>query len=76
MNPYTHQNPENGYNDCKCSECGIVAKCTPDFDFYVRIENEDTKLLTCESCVMKPFRARPILQMTPDGEVYTTNGLS
>ena len=34
---------------CKCAECGLVAECTPDFDFMVLLGDE-TRALYCPRC--------------------------
>lgn len=37
---------------CRCSQCNVVAKCIPDFDFYSDVYGlEDKDLLVCESCM-------------------------
>lgn len=62
---------DNRYQMCKCSECGTEARCTPDFDFYVRLENQESKLLTCEICILKPYRSHPVIARNPDGSIHT-----
>ena len=37
-----------GYKLCRCASCGIVARCTPLFDFYSTEETEDK--IICEDC--------------------------
>jgi len=34
---------------CKCFKCGIISKCTQNFDFYI-VENYKTDDLYCERC--------------------------
>lgn len=34
---------------CKCYKCGIISKCTPEFDFYT-VEDYKTDDLYCERC--------------------------
>lgn len=35
---------------CECSECGLVERCVPSFDFYVR-EGDATGSLVCQNCL-------------------------
>lgn len=51
-NPITEVGPERKYRFCKCWQCGLVARCTPAFDFY----GGDCGPLTCETCM----RADPL----------------
>jgi hypothetical protein len=45
----THGGTDRGYKNCKCFKCGIVARCTPLFDFYT-VDNDSTGPLFCEVC--------------------------
>lgn len=36
-----------GMQQCRCSVCGVVRQCTPDFDFYA---TEDDSPLICHDC--------------------------
>lgn len=57
--PFTHDHPKRGYMMCKCGACGIVAQCTPSFDFYTKTD-EKTGLLYCERCTMHgPYKGSP-----------------
>lgn len=38
------------WKKCQCQICGIVAVCTPTFDFYTSKLN---KSLQCETCMRK-----------------------
>ncbi len=42
---------ERCWKQCKCSKCGIIAQCTPDFDFYTPFNSPDSPLV-CERCTM------------------------
>ena len=63
--PRTHRTVEGEcYKLCKCSECGVVATCTPIFDFFVRghVEGESQvgKPLICETCLDRGLRAEGV----------------
>lgn len=60
MDAITHDTGNQGWKLCKCSECGCEEVCTPNFDFYVRTEATGGRL-TCERCIMSPFRESPIV---------------
>ena len=42
---------------CKCCRCGIVRRCSPDFDFYAK---EDGDPLFCEICLRDELEKRGI----------------
>lgn len=46
--PITHGGTKRGYKQCKCSKCGIVSQCTPNFDFYTTTDPNGP--LLCERC--------------------------
>jgi hypothetical protein len=46
---------DRGYMLCNCNECGIVARCTPAFDFYT-MDNDGMGPLFCETCFGKAIR--------------------
>lgn len=49
-NPYTHHSQGGAcYKHCKCIECDIVEKCTPNFDFYNSAYRYDDGLV-CKNC--------------------------
>lgn len=53
-NPLTHAPGKRSacdwaYKFCKCARCGVVAKCTRGFDFYV---DEDLGPFHCEGCTV------------------------
>jgi len=51
------------YQLCECGSCGLVATCTPAFDFY-----EAGGLLKCEACLMANYGIKkPIIHMIPTG---------
>ena len=39
---------DRGYKRCKCSSCGCIEICTPEFDFYTTPDHGDR--LICEQC--------------------------
>jgi len=45
----SHKADERQLRKCQCSACGIIALCTPAFDFYA----EPGELLVCENCFRK-----------------------
>jgi len=52
--PYTRGGPwGQAYKWCKCSQCGVVRRCTPSSDFYVRGKKtvHDDEPLFCLACV-------------------------
>ena len=44
---------ERCWKMCKCSKCGTVAECEPNFDFY----GGEGELLICENCFKEKLRA-------------------
>ncbi len=40
------------YKHCLCCACGIVAKCTPSFDFYTREKDGPSGALYCYHCLI------------------------
>ena len=52
------------YKLCKCSKCGMVGTCTPDFDFYVEGDEDESigKPLICETCFRKAL-AMPMFRV-------------
>lgn len=58
----THaSNEPHGYKLCKCSECGVVRHCVPEFDFYVREGQPDNGPLVCEACLIKGVTTKPTI---------------
>lgn len=55
----TDNSEDRRFRKCKCAECGIIAQCTPAFDFYVRgmksSEAPPATPIVCEACILKPF---------------------
>ncbi len=41
------------YRYCACSRCGVVAKCTLGFDFYIRAEDPPDAPLYCYACLIE-----------------------
>ncbi|OIO53405.1 hypothetical protein AUJ78_00305 [Candidatus Peregrinibacteria bacterium CG1_02_41_10] len=41
---------ERAYKYCRCGICQTVQQCTPQNDFYVRLNRDD---LTCEKCFQR-----------------------
>ena len=44
----THGGVDRGWKTCQCSVCGLVATCTPSFDYYTTVD--PLGLLKCETC--------------------------
>lgn len=40
---------DRAWLSCKCHRCGIIAQCTPRFDFYEPVSEPGT--LICERCM-------------------------
>lgn len=40
------------WKKCKCSTCGTIAECEPNFDFY----GKDGEPLVCEDCFKKELK--------------------
>jgi hypothetical protein len=57
----THCTEDARYRLCKCSECGLVAQCTPSFDFYTEsLEPLNGEPLWCEICFRRRLNAQGI----------------
>jgi hypothetical protein len=55
-----------GYQMCQCHQCGIVARCTPRFDFYAKNVGDP---LQCESCFREECAAQGLkLNLLPPVE--------
>jgi hypothetical protein len=57
VKPITHDTEPRAYRLCKCHECGIVAQCTPSFDFYTdSVADLNGEPLRCEMCFRDELR--------------------
>lgn len=66
--PMTHYNGHAPFSWCKCEECGTVAICTPDFQFYAKAPKGVAVKgapIICSECVLK-YVPKQILQMSID----------
>jgi len=54
----THGGSDYGYKQCKCCKCGLVATCTPMFDYYPTGDG-DNGPLQCENCLMREHFGKP-----------------
>lgn len=48
--------PDRRLQMCRCHVCGIVARCTPRFDFY----GKDGAPLRCEGCFRESLAAEGV----------------
>jgi hypothetical protein len=48
---------------CRCHKCGLVARCTPSFDFY----GKDGELLECEACMRAALAEKGVVFLAPNG---------
>lgn len=56
QNPFTHDTGADRRRKwCRCAECGVVALCTPDHDFFIK---DDGDPLRCESPCFWKYQAR------------------
>jgi hypothetical protein len=61
MRVFTHRPPNPSdmqHKPCRCSECGLEAPATPDFDFFA--DSEDG-LLRCEPCAASKRRGAGLI---------------
>ncbi len=54
MNIITNGGTDRRLKICRCSQCGIVRKCEPHFDFYAKQETSE-HLLRCQRCAEKDW---------------------
>lgn len=47
---------------CRCSNCGLVQRCTPTFDFYTT-DDERIGPLVCEPCLARVVKAAGIVNL-------------
>ena len=54
------------YKICKCSRCGVIAVCTPGFDFYTTPSSDGW--LRCETCMRSDAGIQPGVWVEPGAE--------
>lgn len=61
----THGGPDRRFRVCRCRRCGIEARCTPGFDFFV-LPDDPCGPLHCEACFRECCRTAglPIVDLT------------
>lgn len=50
MDPITNPSVDRGWKICQCHRCGVIAQCTPSFDFYEPAS--EPGVLICEHCMI------------------------
>lgn len=62
---HTHKDADLRMEMCQCSNCKVVAQCTPAFDFY----GDDGEPLLCEPCMLANAGIKkPLMHMVRTGE--------
>ena len=72
----TSDNGDYANKHCKCATCGIIRKCTFDFDFFPYVDAKGSHLLQCEHCLMKAHfgsKTPPTIIINPDGKIENKN---